>query len=225
MVTFSDLMTLLLTFFVLLLSMSSMDKSIIREIITIFEREPGFLSVRGAGRIETRFKILEEILRNPEDILEKKQRIKDLLFPEEILPPQINKSTLDENLEVLLRPEGVALVLSDEILFPSGKADLSRAARSLLQQIFTLMIISPADVNIAGYTDSVPAVDPDNYTLSAMRGLAVMDFFLGKDLDPKRFSVSAYGPNFPAADNQEPEEQARNRRVEILFKTEKFTYL
>ncbi|NCC24548.1 MAG: flagellar motor protein MotB [Deltaproteobacteria bacterium] len=225
MVTFSDLMTLLLTFFVLLLSMSSMDRSIIREIITVFEKDAGFLSVKGSGKIETRFEILQKILRDPSEVLIDKQRIKDLLFPDEILPPEINKNTLDENLEILLRPEGVALVLSDGILFSSGSASLSDTARFALGEILKLILVSPADVNVAGYTDSVPASNPDNPTLSAMRGMAVLDFYLGQRLDPKRFSVSAYGPNFPLASNDTPEGRGKNRRVEILLKTKAFTYL
>lgn len=74
-VTFSDLVTLLLTFFVLLLSMSSMDKSIVRQVVSVFTEDVGFLDVRSTGKIEDRFKVLEKILQKPWEILEDRKSV------------------------------------------------------------------------------------------------------------------------------------------------------
>ncbi|MDK2921813.1 MAG: chemotaxis protein MotB [Desulfonauticus sp.] len=224
-VTFSDLVTLLLTFFVLLLSMSSMDKSIVRQVVSVFTEDVGFLDVRSTGKIEDRFKVLEKILQKPWEILEKKKRILDLLFPDMVLPKEINRSTLEKNLEILQRPEGVALVLHDGILFAPGSAILKPEAKRILEQIVELAMIWPAPVNIAGYTDSSGGIRVDNYELAAERALSVLAFFREKKIREDRLSVSAYGPNFPLADNKTREGRARNRRVEILFKLNNYTYL
>lgn len=217
-VTFGDLVTLLLTFFVLLLSMSSMDRSVLTR-ITFFTDDVGFLTNRSAGRIPQRVKFIVEALDKPWEVLEKQKRIKDLLFPDDELPPEISRSTLEANLKVLARPEGVALVLTDALLFPSGGAQLSEAARRLLEPVREVLVFMPAPVNVSGYTDDVGGASDANHALSGERALAVLEFFLSSGLPPERFSVSGYGPAWPIADNGTEEGRAQNRRVEILLKT------
>ncbi len=224
-VTFADLMTLLLSFFVLLLSMSSMDKSILRDAVSHFVGDMGLAPKKGAGRITTKFEFMDRVIANPAEILHDPQRIKDLLFPDEVLPEGMARSTLDENLQILLRPEGIALVLSDGLLFETGEGALKEESRKLLAEFALFLASVSMPVNVSGYTDNVPSGQKDNYTLSAERAMSVLSFFLQQGFDPRRFSVSAYGEAFPLGDNATPEGRARNRRVEILLKTTGQTYL
>lgn len=217
-VTFGDLVTLLLTFFVLLLSMSSMDKSVLTK-ITFFTDDVGFMANRSAGRIPQRIKMIMEALERPWEVMDKQQRIKDLLFPDDKLPPEINKSTLDANLDVMERPEGVALVLTDKLLFAPGKAELTPAAKDLLSIIAEVMGYMAAPVNISGYSDATGGNSEFNYLLSGERALAVLEHFLNNGLPNEIFSVSGYGPTWAVADNSTDEGRAKNRRVEILLKT------
>jgi chemotaxis protein MotB len=222
MVTFSDLVTLLLTFFVLLLSMCILDRSIIIKAfhtVTIFEEEVGVLRHQSATKVESRYKIVREMITDPWEAVENRQRIKDMLFPEEILSPSISKSTLDRNLDILARTEGVAILLSEKLLFESGGYALKAEIAPILQEISGLLLVMNAPVNIAGYTDSVPGRSMDNLELSGRRALAVLEDLLGRGLDPTRFSASGYGPSFPLGDNSTEEGRAQNRRVEILIKT------
>lgn len=217
-VTFGDLVTLLLTFFVLLLSMSSMDKSVLTK-ITFFTDDLGQLSVRSAGRIPQRIKMIIEALEKPWEILDKQERLKDMMFPDDVIPPEISRSTLLENLEVLQRPEGVALVLTDKLLFREGGSELDPAAKQLLAVVGEVMGFMEAPVNISGYTDSVGGETEANLALSGERALSVLDYFLELGLPNERFSVSGYGPFWPVADNETSAGRAKNRRVEILLKT------
>lgn len=225
MVTFADLMTLLLSFFVLLLSMSSMDKSILRDVVSHFVGDMGLAPKKGAGRLTTRFEFMNKIIENPADALQNPQRIKDLLFPDEVLPEDMARSTLDENLQILVRPEGIALVLSDGLLFGVGESALTEDSRKLLSEFAQFLASVTMPVNVAGYTDNIPAGQKDNYVLSSERAMSVLNFFLQQGFDPRRFSVSAYGEAFPLGDNTTPEGRAKNRRVEILLKTTGRTYL
>ena len=84
-VTFSDLVTLLLTFFVLLLSMSSMDKSVLTR-INPFQTDVAHMSPKGSGKVPARINMVVPLLENPFDVMKKKNRIKDLLFPHDVLP-------------------------------------------------------------------------------------------------------------------------------------------
>ncbi len=225
MVTFADMVTLLLAFFVLLLSMSSMDRSILHDVVSQFVGDMGLAPKKGAGRIPTRFTLVQELINDPVQALDNPQRIKDLLFPDEVLPEGMTRSSLHENLRILARPEGLALVLSDGLLFESGGSELSDASRKLLGEFARFLAVTSMPVNVAGYTDNVRGTTKDNYTLSAERAMAVLAVFLETGFAPGRFTVSAYGENFPLADNVTPEGRAMNRRVEILLKTSGRTYL
>ena len=225
MVTFADPMTLLLTFFVLLLSMSSMDRSILHDAVSHFVGDMGLATKKGAGRIPPKFELVQELIENPAELLHNPQRLKDLLFPDDVLPEGMARSTLDQNLQVLARPEGVALVLSDGLLFASGGSELGPDSRRILSEFAKFLASTAMPVNVAGYTDNVPGTQKDNYVLSTERAMAVLGFFLDSGFDPGRFSVSAYGEAFPLGDNATPEGRAKNRRVEILLKTSGRTYL
>lgn len=224
-VTFADLVTLLLTFFVLLLSMSTMDRSILRDISISIVGAEGLSPSKGAGKVPAKFTFVEQEIANPATVFQHLYRIKDVLFPDEVLPEGMSRSTLDENLTILQRPEGVALVLSDELLFATGESSLQEDKKIILSEFAAFLAAVPVPVNISGYTDDVPGRVKDNYTLSAERALAVLDFFLDFGFAPERFSASAYGDTFPLADNASPQGRAKNRRVEILLKTTGRTYL
>lgn len=224
-ITFADLVTLLLTFFVLLLSMATMDRSVLREIVVSVVGVEGLAPRKGAGKVPAKFEFIEQVIENPADMFQHTQRMKDVLFPDEVLPDGMARSTLDQNLEILLRPEGIALVLSDDLLFTTGQSELAEEKKRMLAEFAAFLAAVPMPVNVAGYTDNVPGRTKDNYTLSAERAMAVLTFFLEFGFDPERFSVSAYGEAFPLADNASPEGRAKNRRVEILLKTTGRTYL
>ncbi|SMP50361.1 OmpA/MotB family protein [Desulfonatronum lacustre] len=217
-ITFSDLITLLLTFFVLLLSMSSMDRQVVMDAATFFRGDMGVLSKQTAGRIPTRVEEVMKLLERPWEFRDSEQRIRDLLFPDDVLPREIPRSTLDENLKLLERPEGVAILLTDELLFPLGGHELTDPAKRLLEVLAPLVLYVHNVVNVSGHTDSLPGRTMDNDTLSALRAMAVLEVLLLSGVPDAKLSVSAYAERMPVGDNRIPEGRALNRRVEILFK-------
>ncbi len=217
-VTFSDLMTLLLTFFVLLLSMSSMDKTLLTRISPLTS-DVSIIDHSGRGKIPDRIRLLLDILREPSTILDKLDRFKDLLFPNEVLPPELSPGKFDENVRILAHPEGVVIVLTEELLFPQGGYTLPPAAKKLLEAMVPLLHYSSADVNISGHTDNASPAGVDPYTLSGRRAMSVLEYFLQQKFKPSRFSVSGYGPDKPLMPNDSPAHMGKNRRVELLLKT------
>ena len=217
-VTFSDLMTLLLTFFVLLLSMASMDTTVITR-ISAQTRSLNPIPLSGPGRVPERIQIIVAALKDPYNVLEKAKRIKDLLFPVDMLPPDLLKSELEKNLEVLAHPEGVVIVLTDGLLFAEGTPDLNPVGRKLLDTLVPVIQAVNADVNLSGHTDAGSVEGPDGYDLSFLRAAGVLEHFLQAKLPPDRFSVSGYGPDKPMYPNDTPEGRRKNRRVEILVKS------
>lgn len=224
-VTFADLTTLLLTFFVLLLTMSSMDHSIITQ-INIYSQTIGHVSQRSAGKVPRQIELIVTLLEDPWSIVEKPNRFKELLFPDDILPPEIDRSTLLENIAVLQRPEGVALVLSDKLIFRPGDARIAPPARAILERIAQVLLAMDAPVNVAGHTGPLDKDADDQYALSKARAETVLGFLLEHKMFVPRFSVSCYGQDQPpdarrnaAAD---PTGVLSRSRVEILVKTTPF---
>ncbi len=217
-VTFSDLVTLLLTFFVLLLSMSSMDKALLTR-ISAMTGEISPIDHAARGKIPDRIRLMLEIVNDPKSILEKPNRIKDLLFPNDILPPELSPGTLDANLRILAHPEGVVIVLTEAVLFPQGEYALTPAGLKLLEALVPFLHYTTADVNISGYTDDVAVPGVNSYVLSGRRAMSALEYFLQQKMRPSRFSVSGYGPDRPLAPNDTDAHRASNRRVELLVKT------
>ncbi|HDQ41451.1 MAG TPA: flagellar motor protein MotB [Desulfonatronum sp.] len=218
-VTFSDLITLLLTFFVLLLSMSSMDRKVVSESMTLLGGDLGFASRKSAGRLPSKYEFVVELLQRPWEFRNHEERIRDLLFPDDLLPKEVSRSTLEETVKFLERPEGLAILLTEELLFPLGGHALEEPAKSILARLVPLILAAPNDVNVSGHADSLPGTTMDNDTLSALRGMAVLEWLLKLGVPDAKLSVSGYGQRMPVADNATPEGRALNRRVEILFKT------
>lgn len=217
-VTFSDLVTLLLTFFVLLLTMSSMDKSILTK-VTLHTADLGLLEKRGSGRVSVKERLVVELIEKPWEVLDKKQRIKDLLFPDDTLPEEMDKSELDQNIAVLQKENGVALVFTDNLLFAPGSSELSDRGRFIMNRLIPMMTQTNAPINVAGYTDAGEDV-ADPLALSGDRALSVLAHLVGAGVPNKRFSVSAYGGDFPVLDEMgRPVDSDLNRRVEIYLKT------
>lgn len=218
-VTFSDLVTLLLTFFVLLLTMASMDNAVLTK-VTLHTADLGLLEKRGSGRVAVKERMVVELMEKPWEVLEKKNRIKDLLFPDDEMPPELDKSELDKNLEILIKPDGVALVFTDELLFAPGGSALSERGMFVIDRLVPMMTQTRAPINIAGYTD--PGETTENpYQLSGDRALSVLKFLVEAGMSNSRFSLSAYGGAFPVLDERgrPVKDAAMNRRVEILLKT------
>ena len=222
-VTLSDLMTLLLTFFVVLFSMSSMDASVIAR-ITAHVNSASPMGLSGSGRLSERVQLVVAVLKNPRDILNNQKRVKDLLFPSEALPPDISSGELENNLALLAHPEGVVIVLTDSLLFPAASATLGNSGKKLLDQLTPVMHALNADINISGHTSLYPETAAgkeatDNDALSYQRAAAVLEHFLQAKMSPVRFSVSGYGADKPLFPHDTPDAQTKNRRVEILVKT------
>ena len=225
-ITFADLITLLLTFFVLLLSMSSLTQTAFQQVGS-FLQPRNFISYSGSGNVPQRIQLILEELQEPENAEENKQRIKDLLFPLDVLPDEMDRKRAMDNVELLFTEEGVVIVMTDSLLFGTEEYELSAANKKFLTPLYDVLLYSNQDINISAYTDNQEHGDIGNYELSALRALSVLDYFLyevniNDALEPNRISLSAYGPDRPLADNATAAGRAKNRRVEILLKNEQW---
>ena len=220
MLTFADLVMLLLTFFVMLLTMSSMDTKKLRNIMTHFRASTGVLEYSGPGKVYSLGNFINQY--NDTDsllVVDQKHflaKIKLVTNIKKQLTDMDNQITLSED------ERGVALAFHGNILFPPGRATLRKEVYPVLDAIAEAIKSCPNDILIMGQTDNIPVrskIYPSNWELSAYRGLAVLEYFLNQsELSPARFSVGGYGPSRPLYPNTTPKNRALNRRVEIIFK-------
>lgn len=206
--SFSDLMTLLLGFFILLLSFSSMDAARYREISGSLRQS------FGAQKEKEMVPEGEDIPQGASTKLKNEfimKKIKAVLGPE-LAKNGIEAETVND--KVILR-------MKDDITFDLGQAKIRDDARPILKKIRDVIANVPGDVMVIGHTDNLPINSPlyhSNWDLSAARAASVVDFLLeSKNIDASRLSAVGKGESMPLLPNDTSEHRARNRRVEIVF--------
>ncbi len=226
--TYGDMMTLLLTFFVLLFSMSSIDVAKFRAVIASFEGSVGVLS--GGETIEENTNMLGNGLRqfpekkNKEDL--KQQTNKDAENELKKMKKSLEQYVEDKNLhdKVTIEQNGDEIILrfDDVLLFDTGKADIKPGAIPVLSTLGIKLkgyLEQGYRLRLEGHTDNVPiktAQFPSNWELSAARAIAVAKFFTDEmSFEVSKISTEGFRDNIPIGDNKTPEGRAMNRRVEI----------
>lgn len=223
MTTFSDLCTLLLTFFVLLFSMSSMDDQRLKIAFQNFGGSSGILSFREYREISRPMEILidgihqslgEKVVSHDDEGLQRADMdTRDL-------------ETLGKHLIIQPLSDGLNLVFGNNLLFLPGSTEIKEDIRPVLKKIARFILISGYQVYIDGHTDDVPVnkeAYPSNEELSLARSLSVRDYLLQlEDLAHESIALTGYGDLKPAASNDLLEGKARNRRVEIILKNQRY---
>lgn len=218
-ITFADLVTLLLALFVLIFSMSSLDSDVIQSISSSVSRDLPKRDLQ-RGKITAEIREVAQLIADTGQVHSHEGRIKELLFPRDLLPLGIDKGTLETSLRVEERAEGVAFVLGDNILFGVEGSRVSAAGREILASMAPLFELLDTDVQLlAFYTGPPVAGLDDDYAVAGRHALSALGVFINRGLDNGRFSISAYGADRAALESAAP--GAPLSRVEVLLKTGK----
>lgn len=210
-ITYADLITLLLVFFVVMYSISRADLEKFRQVTS---------SLRAAFNLE----VLDSPA-PPKRItapLEQDPRFATYLGVRAEMMSLLTRLGLDrESVEVELTYEGIVIHLSDTLLFPPGQAQLRPGAARVLDGIASILAALPNQVRVEGHTDNVPppaGAYPDNWELSVMRAVAAVRYLTDvSGLPPERLSAVGYAQYRPRADNSTLEGRRKNRRVDIVI--------
>ena len=226
--TYADLVTLLMTFFVLILSMSSLDSWIIskislggvKELAAKQEESAGddSLTDRYGKKTGERVSAALALMHNKGSVAKNEAQMRELLFPAEELPSILLQADGKDSLRIFESGEGIAIVMSGGLLFKEGAYALSADVEKLLNALHPVIQASNMNVNVSGHTTPQPESGGiDNMQLSTLRAVAVLEYLIKNDISPFRFSVSAYGGDRPRFDNATNTGRKNNRRVEILL--------
>ena len=217
---FGDLMSLLLCFFVLLLSMSSMDAKKISEAIGSLA---GAMSVlEGGTKTEISKQRIQEStpIESRDETSEMVNRIQQAISDaNEMMEKGKGPAVTVEESE-----EGFVIQLPASLLFKPGSAEIDNEDALLFLKRIALIIDqlpNDIDVSVQGHTDDqIPGKNSpfkDNWELSTARALSVLQELLLDGVVPKRTHAAGYGMYRPLATNMTKEGREKNRRVELHF--------
>jgi chemotaxis protein MotB len=239
MVTFGDMMSLLLTFFILLFSMSElkMDRFLmasqsLREAIGGTAADPiddpmGLMPDPVDPELQLQNPGMAEAA-EPEgaDSGDGDRSISERLADQyldriaDTLTAFISENDLETTLLVSRGPTGVRLRIKASALFPSGEGEVVASSEWIINFIAELTSGLHVPVVVAGHADNQPIRTEQfasNWELSAVRAAGVARSLVSDGHDPEQIRVESFGEHVPIASNETPEGRAENRRVEFFY--------
>jgi len=225
-VTFADLMSLLLCFFVLLLSFSEMDRQKYREVagsmanaFGVQRKERVFESPKGTRVIAKAFDRDKLATRDKEEIGKERRKAIAKEMKEGV---ESKFQDLKDLIEIETGKHQVVIRMMGEAAFSSGEARIRQEMLPLLKKIASILKETTGEIVVAGHTDNIPVSGirfRSNLQLSAERAIKVTEFLLAQEpIPPKRISAIGFGKYRPLSSNDTENGRKRNRRVEIIIK-------
>lgn len=219
MATFSDMATILLTFFVMIVAMSEVEVKKFKEALSYFQGSSGIL-------------MNEAVAPSPQTTMtstrQQSASYEDVMRYEEVLR-YLEENELSDRVEVNLTDRGLQVIMTDSVMFSSGDANLTESSKTILALVSQVLQHGVQSVVVEGHTDDRPIstnVFPSNWELSAARSSAVVRYLsrLNNTSSNEDYVAIGYGEHRPVSDNSTPAGRARNRRVEILFSWTKWNH-
>lgn len=206
-VSFSDMMMLILTFFIFFYSVTTLQE--LPRVIEHLRREFGEIIPieRHEFPVPQKAQPIERTYLNKDsDVVENFRKY-------------LKKAGLENDVKLLAGAEEIKITISNPILFDSGNATLKSGALPIMNNIAELFKGNDYDVRVEGHTDNIPINTgkfPSNWELSSARAISVIRYFIDEvKIPPTRFEATGYGEFRPTANNDDISGRAQNRRVEI----------
>jgi len=216
-VTFADLMSLLLCFFVLLLSFSEIDRQKYKQVAGSLIKAFGVQRQERVMEIPKGMKIIAKDF--DQEIIH--TRIREDLRKEIDVMLSTQLEALNEQVDLEVGENEIIIRLMGESTFDSGRDEIREQLKPLLKELAGVLANEPGDIVVAGYTDDVPirgGPHPTNLRLSIARAAAVAEFMLAHAaIDPRRVSTMGFGEHHPIESNLTARGREKNRRVEIIL--------
>ena len=235
MTTFADLSTLLLTFFILMLSMANIDVIKFREMLGSVQQAFGVqFDVHGDFQATSdEYKRTEKVKTAPTP---KKEQTKgadhtknemakahDAFEQEQAsaeLQKAIGQSQMGDMTEITTGARGIRMRIKGALLFDPGQAELKTQARPLMDTLELVLNKFDYYMLVEGHTDSSPIRTPkfpSNWELSGARAAAVLRNLISRGISPKRLTCVGLSDSYPLTDNDTEVGRAENRRVEFVL--------
>ncbi|MFC1855440.1 flagellar motor protein MotB [Thermodesulfobacteriota bacterium] len=207
-VSFSDMMTLLLTFFIFFFSVTTL-KELPKVLKELREGEVGLFTPIRADELPIPKRI--PLVKSKDDQRERRALASFMRY--------LKRTGLSKDIELKADQKEIKITIKNPILFATGNSDMKREAQPVLSKMSELFKDNDHVIRIEGHTDNVPIKTdkfPSNWELSSSRAINVIKYFIDEEnITATRFEALGYGEFRPAATNGTVAGRAENRRVEI----------
>lgn len=230
-ISYSDFVTLLFAFFVVLFAATYRDNQVIRRLSRAIHN--GFQTL-GAFSTDESANVgpYESLASNPDDRtprlsnVDQEQRPAsvgsaiDMMALKKELETAIGRELADQEIVMQVTPEGFVISLKELGFFNSGQADLLPGADLKIERIAKVLARPGLEIRVEGHTDNQPIHTPQfrsNWELSSARAMTVLLLLVDKgSFEPAKISAAGFGEYRPVADNLTPSGRKANRRVDLV---------
>jgi chemotaxis protein MotB len=216
--TYADLITLLMIFFVIMYAMSNVDAKKYRQLSDTLKESFGaqtFTNSQDGSSIDT----TESDIINSGDFTE--QLDPGLLAAAEDMKRLLKEKGLEGKVSVNIRERGVVIGLLNTVLFEPGSANIREEAKDTLIVIGQIAKTADNYIRVEGHADDIPINTPrfpSNWELSMTRATEVLKLLISESgVSPETISAVGYGEYRPSVPNTSAENRAFNRRVDIIL--------
>lgn len=230
-VSYADFITLLFAFFVVMYSISSVNKSKYTDLTssmgTAFSgSNPDNANGQLKGKkSENKIKGQQTTIVKPLPLShlyqERLRRERELMASKAVeLSNSLAPLISEEKVSISQNSRGVRIDINDSLLFTAGSADIAPAAADIINDIAVMLKGNQRLIQVEGHTDNVEIHTPlffSNWELSAIRATTVVRLFTSAGIEAKRLSALGFGSTQPVSDNETPAGRAKNRRVSIMI--------
>jgi len=237
MTTYADLVTQLMTFFILLYALTMVQYP--QDLVEIATDSRERIMVQGDGTVnypDPRQMIEDALIWKEIQQLSREEQLalSELRALHEIakeFQESLEKGKLEQGVKIKITAEDVTIIPLEQMIFAAGSDRVKATFLPVLERLAVILKDKQASIRIEGHTDDTP-IDPlhrdrfpTNYELSTARAVAVANYFIERHaILPERIYVAGYGPLIPRYPPGDPEKKAFNRRVEFhIFVTSEFT--
>ena len=212
-IVYSGFVLILLCFFIMLSSFSSMEEAKVMQFVQSFNYAVSSILPGGL-----KFDSGSTVLPGSADMVDSNDKLAQIFAELE----EISELQKKENdITVAYSPQGLVMRLSDRALFAAGVGAIASQAIPLLKKVGDIIARTRFEVRIEGHTDDLPIKTvqfPSNWELSTARAVNVLRYFIETGgISSQRLSAVGFGEFQPLVPNDSTEHRAQNRRVEIIF--------
>ncbi len=216
--TYADLITLLLIYFIVLFAMSSLNAAKYKQLETAISSAFNVIP-NTSGGTNAVLNGQPAVMQMPVPLYSQTEEQTFERIKSEI--KAISRSVASGSLDVRETPRGVVISIEDRALFAPGSATLDPAITRTLAQVSAVLRRTQNHIRVEGHTDDTPihtAQFPSNWELSTARATNVLHYLIDHGhLLPSRLSAAGYGEYFPRVPNTTKANRAKNRRVDIVL--------
>ena len=209
--SYGDMMTLLCTFFILIVSFSTTELIKFRKAMGSMRGSMGVLLEQDGASI---------IPKNNSSMVKSSSQNQAVQLMKEF-EMKVFQLEMENGVEIEMKKEGFNIRLNDDLVFSPGTADLNPSMYPVLDDLGLLIHFYSKNVRVEGHTDNLPMYTSrfgSNWELSSARAISVVRYFVNRlGIDPTRFAASGCGQYRPLLPNTTPENRRKNRRVEIFI--------